>query len=62
MIQLRGVLTQDQVATVRRILDVSNWLDGRNTAGQVAQPSEISFPTDPVGSPAFPTRPWCSVR
>jgi PKHD-type hydroxylase len=47
VIQLRGVLTADQVATVRRILDASNWLDGRTTAGQVAAKVKNNLELDP---------------
>jgi PKHD-type hydroxylase len=36
LVHLRGVLTQDEVAHCRRVLEASAWLDGKVTAGEVA--------------------------
>lgn len=37
MLHIAGVLNQDQIAEIRRLLDSADWIDGRATAGYLSQ-------------------------
>lgn len=43
LIQIADILTSDEVAHCRRVLEASPWVDGRVTAGQVAARSKLNL-------------------
>jgi PKHD-type hydroxylase len=43
LLQIPDVLTAEQVAQCRRILEVADWVDGRVTAGYQSGPREEQY-------------------